>query len=516
MSYLSSLTKDQWLVLLVLLALNVVCIYGVIIPLVAGLVPDPLALNAKEPLAEPAEHALVQEVEPPAGHMSKATALPAFTRTPTRSVAPKAAPVPTRTPARTSTPRRSPTRPPPAAVPFTSPRVVAELELSPKGGLGSKTSFFTSACFGQDANPLQDRDYMAPADWSSSPDRKCIFGYGVKQPGGLPTGRYAVHGGPDGVPRFYVIPPEAFAQDQTRIKQLSEVQWIVDTDQGCDALGSIGVTADGYTYQCSACAFFRAGGVCPGGGGKSLALPTNQNHLLEPDRTGGAYGFLSYPLVFFRKGFSLYFTGRAGYAPPRIYFENAVDTLAPGVNLKTTAEMTGGEIKEIARQFDSAAGVDPLSRLAPLEQEAQLLSSPQVIVRPKETGALYFSAPRGAVLSSIVWKVRAASNQGNQQFMEANFCLEYNGEEVCFTGVEDFAHCAFYTACRTGYSSLVATGNAGYVATRYFPAGSAPVLSDSRITAQVQAPDIGTVLEMEVKVRVRMAPPPLTSYLDPG
>jgi hypothetical protein len=126
-------------------------------------------------------------------------------------------------------------------------------------------------------------------------------------------------------------------------------------------------------------------------------------------------------------------------------------------------------------------------------------------VSSKETGAIYFAAPAGAVLSSISWRVRPITNQGRKGFLETNLCLGLNGEESCFTGVEDFAHCAFFNPCRTGYSSLVPTGGEGYVATRYFPAGAAPIISDGRIAVKFRGPDIGTILEVEVKVRVRNA-----------
>ncbi len=346
---------------------------------------------------------------------------------------------------------------------------------------------------------------MAPADWSSSPDRKCIFGFRVNPADMMPTGRYSVFGGPDGQPRFYIIPPDAFAQDQTRVKQLSSMHLIVDTDQGCDALGFFGVTADGQNYQCSACAFLRAGGVCPvGDGSRSIVLPLNKNNALDANNTGGAFGFQAFPLVLFRKGFSVYFTGRAGYAPPRTYFESIVDTLGTGVNIKTTAEMSDREIKEVAAQFDNAlTGVDPISQIAPLEQEAALTTPSRLVLKPREKGLLSFSTTPGAALSSISWSIRPQNNQENQRFLETNFCLGLNGEENCFTGVEDFAHCAFFMPCKTGYSSLVPSTQAGYVATRYFPAGAAPIIGDGKITASFQGPDVGTVVEIEVKIRVR-------------
>ncbi len=54
------------------------------------------------------------------------------------------------------------------------------------------------------------------------------------------------------------------------------------------------------------------------------------------------------------------------------------------------------------------------------------------------------------------------------------------------------------------------TGGAGYIATRYFPAGIAPVIGDGKVTVRILVPDIGTTLEMEFKVRVRNVDPTLT------
>lgn len=345
---------------------------------------------------------------------------------------------------------------------------------------------------------------MAPADWSSSPDRKCIFGYAVNPANSMPSGRYSVFGGPDGQPRFYIIPPEAFAADQTNVKQLSSLHLIVDTDVGCDGLGLFGITADGANYQCPACQFLRSGGFCPTGDGlKSIVLPTNKENVLVPERTGGTYGLQSYPVVLFRKGFSVYFTGRGGYAPPRVWFESSVDTLLPSVPVRTTAEMTDRDIKAVAAGFDAGlSGADVIRRVASVERVVE--SSPaQLTVKSKESGTLFFSVPPGSVLSSVVWSIRQIQNQGNRLFMETNLCLDMNGEETCFTGVEDFAHCAFYTPCATGYSSLVPSGGEGYVATRYFTPGAAPVLRDGRLAAKFLAPDVGSVIEIEVQVRVR-------------
>lgn len=345
---------------------------------------------------------------------------------------------------------------------------------------------------------------MAPADWSSSPDRKCVFGFRVNSGDGMPTGRYSVFGGPDGQPRFYIIPPEAFASDQTNVKQLSSLHLIVDTDVGCDGLGLFGITADGTTYQCPACQFLRSGGLCPAtDGAKSIVLPVNRNNVLTPDQTGGTYGLAGFPVVLFRKGFSVYFTGKAGWAPPRIWFESGVDTLLPSTNIRTTAEMSDRDIKAVAAGYDAQlSNTDPIRAIAPLEHP--ITSNPaRLTLKSKESGGLNFAAPPGSVLSSMVWTIRQVQNQGSRLFMETNLCLDMNGEETCFTGVEDFAHCAFYSPCQTGYASLVPSGGEGYVATRYFGPAAAPVLRDGRLTAKFLAPDVGSVIEIEVQVRVR-------------
>jgi hypothetical protein len=180
-----------------------------------------------------------------------------------------------------------------------------------------------------------------------------------------------------------------------------------------------------------------------------------------------------------------------------------VDTLAPNVALKTTAEATDRETREIAAQFDRLlSGSDPKNQIASFERQAQLTSSTPITLKSKEEGAISFATTPGAALSSIAWRVMPL-NDGKQQIMETNLCLTMNGEEICFTGVEDFAHCAFFTPCATGYSSLNPNERGGYTAIRYFPAGAAPVLRDGKVTAQFQAPDIGTVIEVDVKVRVR-------------
>ncbi len=393
-----------------------------------------------------------------------------------------------------------------------TPSVLAALHVNPNAMLASKTAFFTSVCYGKDANPLQDQDYIEKGDWPSSRRNKCVFGYGVNSASRQPTGYYSVLDGPDGQPRFYLIPPGALAQDPQSIKELTQMQLIVDSEQGCASLGSIGITADGLNYQCDACSYLSSGGVCPtADGSRRIILPVNKNNILDPDDNGGVYGFLAFPAVIFRKNFSLYFTGNDGYAPRRIYFENVVDTLSPNVNVKTTAEMTDQELKEIAAQFDNRlSGANPQSQLASVEIEAKSTTPSQVTVKSKQEVVFGFTTKPGSVLSSISWKIKPVDETRNNQYMETNACLDINGREYCFTGVEDFAHCAFFTACTTGYSSLKSTGGAGYIATRYFPAGIAPVIGDGKVTVRILVPDIGTTLEMEFKVRVRNVDPTLT------
>ena len=321
----------------------------------------------------------------------------------------------------------------------------------------------------------------------------------------LPTNFYKVDEDSIGQRRFYLIPPEAFASESQSIKQLSQVQLIVDPVQGCASLGDLGVTADGMNYQCDACAFLKAGGVCPlTDGSKSLVLPLNRNNIMDPETNGGAYGFLAFPGVIFKKNFSLYFTGKDGYAPARVYFENAVDTFVPSVNVKTTAEMTNQEIKDIASQFDYfLSPADPKGLLATTETEARPTGSFPVKLNPRQAATFSFTTRPGTVLSSVYWRIKSIGDTLNRQFLETNVCLTVNGREACFTGVEDFAHCAFFSTCTTGYSTLKSVGEQGYVATRYFPAGTAPLINDGRVTIRVQAPDIGTQTEMDFKIKVR-------------
>ncbi len=505
MASLSSLTTKQQVVILALLAVNVLVVCGAAVSLAVMSLQPPESFESASATAAPTPGRLAMSGEP-SPTSTHALIKPTVTRT--------NAPPPTSTPVRAST--SSPTatgkatvRTTPAPRPLSSSRLIspsalARLELDPRALVASKTSVFTSACFGESANLLQDHDYMAPADWAASPDRKCVFGFAAEPGAGMPTGRYSVFPGPDGLPRFYIVPPEAFAQDLQRLKQLSELHLIVDHDQGCDALGFLGVTADGVNYQCSACAFLRRGGVCPGPGGKSIVLPTSAAFALDVEETGGAYGFQGYPLVLFRKGFSLYFTGKAGGPPPRVYFESAVDTLLPSVNAKSTAEMSGQEIRTIASTFDgTAARGDLIREVTALEQDAKVVSYSPAHVRSKEKTILAFEAAPGSVLSSISWRIKPLNNVSSPGYLETNMCLEMNGQEFCFTGVEDFAHCAFYEACKTGFSSLVHTGSGEYIATRYWLPGASPILRDGRVSCKFQGPDIGTVLEMEVKVRVR-------------
>ncbi len=492
MRSLSSITKRQWIVIIGLELAAVVLYLGVIPWLFLSMdtAPPP---TADLPVA-------LESAESPVP-----TAKTAVVRTPTRQPT-VALPTSTIQPAAIAT--SGPTAlPAPSSIPIPSrltSSAFADWELNPHAELASKTTFFTSACFGVNANPLQDRDYMAPADWSSSPGRSCIFGYDVNPADGMPTGRYSVSGGPDGQPRFYLIPPEAFAKDQQSIKTLSELHIIVEPEEGCDSLGLIGITADGRSYQTAACNLLKPGGAAPGSNGLSLVLPTNANNILNPDSNGGAYGFIAFPAVIFRRGFSLYFTGKAGYAPSRTWFESAVDTLLPNVRVKTTAEMTDQEVKEIASRFDGRlAHSDPISQLAGFEREAQATSTIPVQIKSKQAGEISFAAAPGTVLSSVAWRITPQNNVDQKAFLETNLCLDMNGEESCFTGVEDFAHCAFFTPCITGYSRLDPIEHGGYIATRYFPAGTAPILRDGHVTAKFLAPDTGVVLEVQVTVRVR-------------
>ena len=493
MRSLSTITRNQWIIIIGLELAAVILYLGVIPWLVVsiGVEPPPTADLAADLPSVATPIALAKPTI-----KSTPTNLPA-----TPTVESSSTPPPTET----SAPTPAPTLAPVPTAARLAPGAFVNLELNPRAALASTTTFFTSACFGQNANPLQDRDYMAPADWSSSPGRMCIFGYGANPADGQPTGRYSVSGGPDGQPRFYIIPPEAFAKDTQSIKTLSLLHIIVDPDQGCDSLGSIGITADGLSYQTSACAFLRAGGAIPSSdASKSLVLPTNANNILDPNSNGGAYGFQSFPVVIFKKNFSLYFTGRSGYAPPRTWFESDVDTLERSVDVKTSAEMTDQEVKTIALGFDrSLATADPKSQLASLEREAEVTSESPVKVKSKQAGAISFAAAPGTVISSIAWRITPQNNVDKNQFLETNLCIDVNGVESCFTGVEDFAHCAFFTPCITGYSRLDPIEHGGYVATRYFPAGTAPVSRDGRVVVKFQAPDSGVVLEVDVKVRVR-------------
>ena len=209
----------------------------------------------------------------------------------------------------------------------------------------------------------------------------------------------------------------------------------------------------------------------------------------------------------------MYFTGKSGYAPSRLYFESTVDTLRPEVSYKTTAEMSYAEIKGISTSFDALSSrSNALVAMASLERPAPSISANPVRVSSTETGAISFRAPPEAVLSSIVWTIKPINNIDKKAFLETNLCMDLNGERSCFTGVEDFAHCAFFNSCVTGFSSLVGTGDGGYIATRYFTPGTAPAIHDPVVRFQFQAPDTGTVLEMNVQLRVRSIDPTLLPY----
>lgn len=506
MATLSSLTKTQWLILLALLAINVMWTYAGAMWLALSPGPHPEPPTAADSPAGRHAVGLALAIQAPTVLTSTATRTPSRTPTSSSTKTPATGNTPKRTATRRPSATHTPTKRPMQAGSLAAPRTLADLELDPRALLTSKTTFFTSACFGEGANRKQDQDFMTPGDWSESSGRDCVFGYRVSARSRLPSGRYSTSGGPGGQARFYLIPPEAFAYDQQSLKQLSGLQLIVDPEQGCSTLGSIGMTADGATYWCSACAFLRAGGACQSGdGSKALVLPHAKESILTPDETGGAYGFQGFPLLIFRKGFSLYLTGKDGFAPPRIYFESAVATLLPNVRVKTTAEMTAPEVREIASQFDHLpSGVDPVRELAALEHDVPASSS-RMVVSPRQKAVVEFAAAPGSVLSSIAWTIKPMGNRENRYFLETNLCLDVDGEEYCFTGVEDFTHCAFYTPCKTAYSSLVPIAGDGYMATRYFPPSSAPVLRDGRIAVRFQAPDVGTVLEMQVRVRVRNA-----------
>ncbi len=520
MSSLSSLTTRQWVVLLALLFLNLVCLYGGLLPLALGIetgreavAPGPDAGQvAIAPTAAPGAPSPIATSPLTGTLVPTGTVVGRPLLTVTKSAEP-GIPVP-------STPGSVPstatlavrmTTTPSATVPrvrapaFLSANALAALELNPRAKLASKSTFFTSACFGEGANPLQDKDFMTSGNWNTSAEDKCIFGYRVNPADDMPAKRYSVTGGSDGQPRFYIIPPDAFAQDEQTVKQWSLLRLTVDPEAGCAALGSIGMTADGIGYQCAACDFLRSGGICPGGdGSRVVALATHANYVLDANNNGGAWGFINYPTILFRKGLSVYFTGRSGYAPPRTYFEAMVDTISPAFNVKTTAQMTAREVRDQAAQFGAVAQAEPIKEIAAVERPAT--SSPaKIVLRSKEKASISFSAPPGTVLSSIIWTLKPVNNRSNKNFLETNLCLDLSGEEVCFTGVEDLAHCAFFTSCTTAFSSLTGTDSDGYVAKRYLAPGAAPVIRDGKITAKIQAPDIGTVLNIELALNIRAA-----------
>ncbi len=489
--FLSSLKREQWVVLWTLLIVS-----GVGIPLV-------VYLGFGAPL--PATSLSMATLQPTATHTIAVLPSATARASPTTRSSPTILLTPTSTKTRTAapTPSRSPSLTPDLTLELA--KSLAKRELDPAGRLASESAFFTSVCYGAGVNLLQDQDYLGPSDWKSSLNRGCTFGYRLDPATGQPTGRYYVEAGPDGESRFYLVPPTAFGPAGHALKQLTQLQLIADPNPGCEALGLLGMTADGETYQCSACAFLKAGGVCPSlSGSKSLALPVNSNTIFDPRTNGGAYGFVGFPLVIFRDGFSLFFSGRGGAAPRKLFFEIVVDTLAPEQNVPTTAEMSDRTINVLASQFDELmSSTVPITRLMGLEHQAEATTPARVVVKPREEAAIGFVSAPGSVLSSIAWTIRPTDRASDPRFLETNICLAWDGTEACFTGVEDFAHCAFYTACRTGYSSLVPLDGEGYTATRYFPAGTAPLLRDGKVTARVRAPDIGTSLQIEVQVRVR-------------
>ncbi len=502
------MTRIHWLILIDLV-LAVICIYGVLAPLVVlGLNAPPAVVDVpEEPTAEPAIALAVPEA-------TIITPTRAPTHTPTRrpiAIPPTATRVLAPTVTRTPIPAPTPTAIPQPAVERFSLESFAGLATNPRARLVSQSNFFTSACYGENVNPLQDRDYMTPSDWGGGSDTKCLFGFALDPNSRLPTGRYSAGGGPDNQPRFFLIPGGAI-KDQRSIKALSSFHVIVDPAIGCDALGTLGITADGVSYQCSACAFLRDGNVCPNvDGSRSIVLPTSRSIRLNAEETGGTYGFLGFPAVIFRRDFSFFVTGRAGYPPPRMYFESQVDTFLPNVTPKTTAEMTRQEAQSIAAEFDRLlAGKLPMNQIASFERLAQPSTPAQLTLLSKEQGAWTFFATPGTMLSSIVWRIKPLSNVNSNQFLETNLCLTLNNEETCFTGVEDFAHCAYFTPCVTGYSRLSPNASGGYTASRYFPAGLAPSIGNGKISFRAQAPDIGAVLEMEIEVRVRDADVSLT------
>ncbi len=398
--------------------------------------------------------------------------------------------------------------PVPGENPFLSSVALAALELDPQKGIIQKANFFTSACYGDGANPVQSEDYLKPGDWGGSRG-KCIFGGNVAPESELPTIKYSAGGGEDGLPHFYIIPPGALANEPYGLKQLSEIQLIVDPEQGWDSLGMIGFTADGITYQAPATDFLIPGGTIKSiDGTKTIVMPKNENNVFHPDANGGNYGYQGFPAVIFKDAntFAAWFTGKAGYAPQRIYLEAEVDTLRPEILARSTAEMTDQEISVMAAEYDRLlTGADPKKQIQSLEKEAIMTSSQPIVAFSRQKAAFYFDIPLGTVLSSINWETKPINNiekeAEKKTFLETNLVLLINGERYEFTGYEDVAHCAFYSTCITGWSALYPIDNAGYRADRYFP--NAPLIRDPRIVVIATVPDNGTALEMNVKVNYR-------------
>jgi len=178
MRSLSSITGIQW-VIIIILELAAIFVYLEVIPwlvLSMDVSPSPTTdlaaelFTADSPLPTQKPMTSASPTKRPAAVAPRSTNTPGLTK----ASAPTAIP--------TLTPK-------PTAVRLT-PSAFADLAMNPRAMLASKTTFFTSVCFGEGTNLLQDRDYMAPADWSSSPDRKCIFGYAVNPLDRLPLGRY--------------------------------------------------------------------------------------------------------------------------------------------------------------------------------------------------------------------------------------------------------------------------------------------------------------------------------------
>lgn len=402
-----------------------------------------------------------------------------------------------------STPTVTPTEIP-VLSPLT-PEQFAEKALGPQSFVGSDNShIFTSTCFGPNANPLQDRDYMTQNDGGS----KCQFGYDISPQTWLPQKRYKI-ANIDGQMRFYIVPPDAFTNQPAGTKVLSGFHLIVPTNQGCASLGSIGFTADGKDYQTDACAFRPGIKMKSTDGAKVIPFPQSPLATFDPEQNGGSYGFVGFPAVLFKDGFSLYYTGQNGYPPPRIYFEADVDTLSVDTNVKATAEMTNAELQQMADAWDHhLRQTDPKTTVITAGKKADQISSQPVIGKSKDKVNLYFSAPPDSYLAGITWHLVPLNNRDPDKksfynFLETNLQLRINsgdGHEIDeeTTGVEDTARCAFYNPCQTGWSGLFPTGDMGYTVVRNFPF---PLkLTNGKIDMSAQIPDNGTTIEMSGNV----------------